>query len=122
MRNAIETQRLGGAHRCAPPWSILTWHSYARYIEHRVKRCAYVLLNGNGNGMRAAVKSFEKISEIFEGRVQTPLQIPAQERSNPNVAKKYPPVQTDAPVHVDLLPGDNGAAMAPRHHSGGRIY
>jgi len=23
------------------------------------------LLNGNGNGMRAAVKSFEKISEIF---------------------------------------------------------
>ena len=65
MRNAIETQRLGGAHRCAPPWSILTWHSYARYIEHRVKRCAYVLLTGNGNGMRAAVKSFEKISEIF---------------------------------------------------------
>src|SRR6185369_3061855 len=49
----------------APPWSILTWHSYARYIEHRVKRCAYVLLNGNGNGTRAAVKSFEKISEIF---------------------------------------------------------
>jgi hypothetical protein len=34
-------------------------------LAHRVKRCAYVLLNGNGNGMRAAVKSFEKISENF---------------------------------------------------------
>jgi hypothetical protein len=47
---AIETQRLGGAHRCALPWSILAWHSYARYIEHRAKRCAYVLPYGNGMG------------------------------------------------------------------------